>query len=457
MRWIQCLIVSVSLLSLAALPPASAAEPGLKAQKSTKSKKIRQKNTAAEAVAVDPTPFAIPAADGVKAAKNTDAKGVAAAADVIDPKPFPIPAADGAKPGEATTIAPDAAPSPPPVWPKTLEDAKAPAAPPPPAWTEQEIAAAKAECTDILKRIDAVAIPEAPIREGICGAPAPIQLISIGKNPEVALSPPATVTCPMAEMLHTWLKTDLQPLALKRLGAEIIRIQTMSSYQCRMAYGRSTNKLSEHGVANALDIGAFTLSSGKTASVLKDWGPNNRDIAAALEAEKAAALAEEAKRLAAEGPGGAAAAAPQKKNDPKVAGIVVTEPEGSERRHGRLGYGQGPDRLGGPTMGPKTVKAEKTAADATIYFKPGNFKDGASSGVITPPEPKAERKSAKALMDPLADGGIPRDDGRMAFLKDAHEAACKLFGTTLGPEANEAHRNHFHVDMAPRKFKKICD
>ena len=45
----------------------------------------------------------------------------------------------------------------------------------------------------------------------------------------------------------------------------------------------------------------------------------------------------------------------------------------------------------------------------------------------------------------------------MGFLKGAHAAACQIFGTTLGPEANNAHRNHFHVDMAPRKVKKICD
>jgi hypothetical protein len=43
------------------------------------------------------------------------------------------------------------------------------------------------------------------------------------------------------------------------------------------------------------------------------------------------------------------------------------------------------------------------------------------------------------------------------FLREAHAAACRIFGTTLGPEANEAHRNHFHVDMAERKVKKICD
>ena len=69
----------------------------------------------------------------------------------------------------------------------------------PPAWTPAEIAGAQANCTAILKRIKAVAIAQAPIREGECGAPAPIELVSIGSNPEVALSPPAIVTCELAE------------------------------------------------------------------------------------------------------------------------------------------------------------------------------------------------------------------------------------------------------------------
>ena len=29
-----------------------------------------------------------------------------------------------------------------------------------------------------------------------------------------------------------------------------------------------------------------------------------------------------------------------------------------------------------------------------------------------------------------------------------HAAACRTVGTVLGPEANRAHRNHRHVDMA---------
>ncbi|WP_236672203.1 extensin family protein [Croceicoccus sp. YJ47] len=32
------------------------------------------------------------------------------------------------------------------------------------------------------------------------------------------------------------------------------------------------------------------------------------------------------------------------------------------------------------------------------------------------------------------------------FLRAVHQSACKRFGTTLGPDYNAAHRNHFHVE-----------
>jgi hypothetical protein len=38
-------------------------------------------------------------------------------------------------------------------------------------------------------------------------------------------------------------------------------------------------------------------------------------------------------------------------------------------------------------------------------------------------------------------------DARSAFLQAAHEGACRLFGTTLGPAYNAAHADHFHLDM----------
>jgi hypothetical protein len=43
------------------------------------------------------------------------------------------------------------------------------------------------------------------------------------------------------------------------------------------------------------------------------------------------------------------------------------------------------------------------------------------------------------------------------FLRRMHESACGIFGTVLGPEANEAHRNHFHLDLAARKRSAFCE
>jgi hypothetical protein len=55
----------------------------------------------------------------------------------------------------------------------------------------------------------------------------------------------------------------------------------------------------------------------------------------------------------------------------------------------------------------------------------------------------------------LADGrritvksGWHGDDRERAFLKAAHDGACRQFTTVLGPEADSYHRDHFHMDLA---------
>jgi hypothetical protein len=50
----------------------------------------------------------------------------------------------------------------------------------------------------------------------------------------------------------------------------------------------------------------------------------------------------------------------------------------------------------------------------------------------------------------------PVKDERSQFLRDIHDGACKIFGTVLGPEANAAHRNHFHLDLAKRRHSAYC-
>src|SRR5213078_4139103 len=79
-----------------------------------------------------------------------------------------------------------------------------------------------------------------------------------------------------------------QPLARKHLGAPIVRIETMSSYSCRNAYGRTHGRLSEHGKANAVDLGSFVTARGPAALVVADWGPTARQIAAQATAGRVA-------------------------------------------------------------------------------------------------------------------------------------------------------------------------
>lgn len=42
------------------------------------------------------------------------------------------------------------------------------------------------------------------------------------------------------------------------------------------------------------------------------------------------------------------------------------------------------------------------------------------------------------------------DPARAAFLREVRDGACRLFATTLSPDYNAAHRDHFHLDQAAR-------
>ena len=58
-------------------------------------------------------------------------------------------------------------------------------------WTEAEIEAAKAKCKELLTGdpLDYEILP--PIKEGICGTPAPVLLRAVGTDPKVTINPPA--------------------------------------------------------------------------------------------------------------------------------------------------------------------------------------------------------------------------------------------------------------------------
>ncbi len=335
-------------------------------------------------------------------------------------------------------------------WPRVIPKADVPKVMP--AWTDAEIAAAQKRCVEMLKGIDIVAVGATPIRENAeCGAPAPIELISVGKSPQVTFSPTVTVTCDMAAALHKWVVQDLQPLAKKQLGAPLIRIDTMSSYSCRNAYGRVKSRLSEHGRANAIDIRGFTTAKADTTDLLADWGMTAREIQAQVAAAKAAAQkAEAAKALAAAATGkaGQGPATP-----PSAANSVAT----GTLRPGLDGQPPTAATLAPPQQSPP-AQPGLSVPGVTLGF-PG-LSRGTSDGPFRLGGPKPPAVAAAPAPDQRAanhgnaNGGA---NGRMQFLRNAHTSACRIFGTVLGPEANNAHKNHFHLDMAERATSSYCE
>jgi hypothetical protein len=82
-----------------------------------------------------------------------------------------------------------------------------------------------------------------------------------------------------------WLKASVQPAALKHLGGPIKSFRQTGGYECRGRNRVNGAKMSEHGRANALDIGGFERSDGKVVPV-QDQG--EAELGFLMEVRKAA-------------------------------------------------------------------------------------------------------------------------------------------------------------------------
>lgn len=58
-----------------------------------------------------------------------------------------------------------------------------------------------------------------------------------------------------------------------------------------------------------------------------------------------------------------------------------------------------------------------------------------------------QARDGKASNGQAGDGHAARD---AAFLHEVRDGACRLFATVLSPDFNAAHRDHLHLDQAPR-------
>jgi hypothetical protein len=264
-------------------------------------------------------------------------------------------------------------------------------------WSDTQVISALRECVRLLAPIAAEVEISEPLKQDQCGAPAPVLVKRVGSGAnKVEISPPAVVNCPMVVGLHAWVEKVLQPAALEAFGARVARLRGTSGYACRNRIGSHdhADRLSEHALANAIDISGFVTTDGRTIDVAGSWGPTARDH----EAQRVAAMR-------------------AKENAP---GAEKT-PELSKAAHQR----------------DHKISAIANAASDEPRSTSIQTADLQSRG--TSASDPASAKSAEAL-----------------FLRRLHRGACEVFGTVLGPEANAAHRDHFHLDLLHRRHSAYC-
>jgi len=102
---------------------------------------------------------------------------------------------------------------------------------------------------------------------GGCRTLDTVKLLDIG-TPTTNLG---ALTCPLASNFAAWARYAVQPAARQMLGGQVARIETMGTYACRNVVGGSSGKLSQHALANAVDVSAFVLADGRRVTVKRGW------------------------------------------------------------------------------------------------------------------------------------------------------------------------------------------
>ena len=147
--------------------------------------------------------------------------------------------------------------------------------PPPPHQVRQTSARETLQCLADLRREDVryKALEDRTFGNG-CTALGAVQLLDIG-TPVANLG---AMTCPLARQFARWTREAMQPAAKAWLGSRVVRVESFGTYSCRPVNSRPGARLSEHGRANAVDIGAFVLADGRRITVKEGWSGRDEDV-----------------------------------------------------------------------------------------------------------------------------------------------------------------------------------
>ena len=115
-----------------------------------------------------------------------------------------------------------------------------------------------------------------------CSTVGTVRLTSLrSDDAHLQLANLGPVACPLADTLAGWARFGVDRAARQILGSEVVRIDSYGTYACRGIIGGSAGsagRVSEHGLANAVDIGSFTLANGRRIVLERDWNSTDPQV-----------------------------------------------------------------------------------------------------------------------------------------------------------------------------------
>lgn len=81
----------------------------------------------------------------------------------------------------------------------------------------------------------------------------------------------APMVCKEALALTIWERQVVQPAAYELLGQGVTGLEHYGAYSCRRMYGKTEGPVSEHALADAIDLAGFQLTDGSRVMVATDW------------------------------------------------------------------------------------------------------------------------------------------------------------------------------------------
>jgi hypothetical protein len=180
--------------------------------------------------------------------------------------------------------------------------------PPPPIATGPACLGRLAGDSAIFRSID---FPPA----GECVVDAPVRVMALG----LKLSPPATMSCGLADRLAQFDRAVIQPAARRHFEVEAVVLIDFGAYNCRAETG-SRHQMSQHGFGRAFDLAGVALADGRRILVEEAWDDDGAAGAFIHEVARAAC----------------------------AWFSVVLTPDSNADHHNHLHLDVGPDRLCGP-------------------------------------------------------------------------------------------------------------